>query len=217
VCVQNADKGLNMLPTVVTRYKEIKGLDAAFGIFPAGPRKTVVIARANPRAFDVGAVVRQLGGGGHAGAGSATVEAPPQAGHERIVASIRCADNHEACVRDVMSSPADTVPRAMRLADARALMARTGKEALLVVDEGGRLLGAVSASLFSKISRASQWEKPVTAMMRQHPACVRPDQSVREAMQLMTRSEIGLLPVIENDRLVGQISRATLIFDMYDF
>ena len=63
LCVQDADKSMTMLPNLVSRFMEIKGLDLAFGIFPLSATRTAVIGRASAREFDVGALLRHLGGG----------------------------------------------------------------------------------------------------------------------------------------------------------
>ena len=54
-------------------------------------------------------------------------------------------------------------------------------------------------------------------MLCQHVVSVYPDQSVGEALQLMSQSDIGLLPVVEDRKLVGQVTRTALILNMYDF
>jgi nanoRNase/pAp phosphatase (c-di-AMP/oligoRNAs hydrolase) len=217
VCVQDVDKSLNMLPSVVSRYKEIEGLDAAFGVFPMSAKKTVVIGRGNGRTFDVGDLVRRLGGGGHAGAGSATVEASVEDVYQQVVGMIQSAEPRELSVRCVMSPVTGCVPPAVFLKEAKAIMGRSGRSALLVVDDSGKLLGSVGQAQLSKIKNEGQWEQPVTSMICPHVVCVSPDQSLGEALNLMGRSDIGFLPVVENQKLVGQVTRAALIFNMYDF
>lgn len=54
-------------------------------------------------------------------------------------------------------------------------------------------------------------------MMRRQMISVRPDQTLRESLQLMANSELGFLPVIEEGRLVGEIRRGAIILSLYDF
>ncbi|GAB6058249.1 CBS domain-containing protein [Desulfonatronum parangueonense] len=217
VCVQEAHKGLNMLPTVVSKFKEIKGLDAAFGIFPMSAQKTVVIGRGNPRMFDVGALVRVLGGGGHAGAGSAVVHAPIDAVRDRVIELILQTPSREIPVRNLMTKTSACIPAGATIREAAACLAHAERQAMLVLGDNGRLLGSFGREQTAKITQDRQWDRPVTSMTRQGLPVIHPDQSVREALQFMAHSELGFLPVVENDRLIGEITRSAIILNMYDF
>ncbi len=46
---------------------------------------------------------------------------------------------------------------------------------------------------------------------------IRPDQSLREFLQLMASSKLGFLPVIEHGRLLGEITRGAIVLSLYDF
>jgi nanoRNase/pAp phosphatase (c-di-AMP/oligoRNAs hydrolase) len=217
ICVQSAEKGLNMLPSVVNKYKDIKGLDAAFGIFPMSAHKTVVIGRGKAREFDVGAVMRQLGGGGHPGAGSAIVKSSVEELHARVLQILENTQSNEATVRSLMSPVTDCISPKDSLRQAALLMEENERKVLMIVAENNRLLGTLGANQLSKIRSEKQWEQPVKSMMRQQVLQIHPEQSLREALQLMSQSESGFLPVVEGDELIGQITRATIILNMYEF
>ncbi|WP_295443386.1 CBS domain-containing protein [uncultured Thiodictyon sp.] len=218
VCViEDTEKGLNLLPTVVRRFMEIKGLDAAFGVFPMGPERTAVIGRASAREFDVGAVLRQLGGGGHPGAGSAMVQAPVAQAHRRLENLIDQTEVTEVRVRTLMAPVADVLSPRDRLSDADAMLRRTGRQALLVVDEDGQVLGTFAAGQLAKVQQEREWDQPVTAKMRRGLAATHPDRSLRESLQLMSSSDLGFLPVLEDGVLVGEITRGAIILSIYDF
>ena len=60
------------LSTVVNMYRDILNVDAAFGIFPnAESDRCIVIGRSSTEGIDIGAIMRNMGGGGHPAAGSA--------------------------------------------------------------------------------------------------------------------------------------------------
>lgn len=232
ICVQDARKELNMLPTVVTKFLTIQGLDAAFGVFPMGSGKTAVIARGNPKLFDVGAVVRRLGGGGHPGAGSAIVQAPLESVRGRILELIHQARTRQTLVRDLMTPVSVRLTPAHTLKEAAAILARPtdrstlgddipsearlDRDALPVADDQDKLLGILHKSQFRKIKQERQWDKSVTSMLRGNVPTVHPDQSLREALHLMSHSDLGFLPVIEHGRLIGEITRASVILNMYE-
>ncbi|MFE8035217.1 CBS domain-containing protein [Thiohalocapsa marina] len=217
ISVQEADKGLNNLARVVGKLKEIQGLDVAFGVFPLAPRKTVVVGRGNPRLFDVGALVRQFGGGGHPGAGSAIVKAPAEEVSGQLRGLIERAEGAYARVRDLMSAVRVALSPQDRLGAAADLMQQARRSGLLVLDEEGRLLGSFGEDQLAKVKEAVTWDHPVSALMRRQPASIAPEQTAREALRLMSAADVGVLPVVADGRVVGEVTRAEIILSLYDF
>ncbi|HSQ87189.1 MAG TPA: DHH family phosphoesterase, partial [Desulfobacterales bacterium] len=63
------------LAVVVHMYREILNVDVAFGIFRDKERdQCMIIGRSNVDGFDIGAIMRGMGGGGHPAAGSAVLK-----------------------------------------------------------------------------------------------------------------------------------------------
>lgn len=216
LCVQDADKGLNNLARVVGKFQEIKGLDVAFGIFPITANKTVVVGRGNPRLFDVGALVRQLGGGGHPGAGSAVLRGPADEARARVRSLIAEAEPERERVSELMSPVTLALAPQDSLRAAAERLHDSHRSVLLVLDAHGSVLGALGEEQLSKIREEAAWEHPVSALMRRDLEAVAPDRTAREALRLMTRTDIGVLPVMENGRLIGEITRAAIVLSLYD-
>jgi CBS domain-containing protein len=217
IWAQDVNKGLNMLPAVVNKLKDIKGLDAAFGVFPMSAHKTAVIGRGRAQGLDIGAIMRQLGGGGHAGAGSALVKGSVDHVRSQLIALLHSADIQEIRVQDLMTEAREVLTAGTPLRTAGEIMDRTGRHALLVLDKDGGLLGLVGESQLAKIRNEQQWDKPASSMLSQKVLSVHPHDSLRHALQLMSHSEAGFLPVIRDAKLVGEITRADIILYMYDF
>jgi len=88
----------------------------------------------------------------------------------------------------------------------------------LPVVEGGRLVGILSdADLrnasFGVIPAAGgpAGDRPVREAMRTEVWSVTPDDSVEDALLILTREKFGALPVLSGDLLVGIITRADLL------
>jgi len=88
----------------------------------------------------------------------------------------------------------------------------------LPVVEVGRLVGILSdADLrnasFGVIPAAGgpAGDRPVREAMRTEVWSVTPDDSVEDALLILTREKFGALPVLSGDRLVGIITRADLL------
>jgi len=90
----------------------------------------------------------------------------------------------------------------------------------LPVVEGGRLVGILSDTDLRNASFTAMpaegeggpaGDRPVREAMRTEVWSVTPDDSVEDALLILTRERFGALPVLSGDRLVGIITRADLL------
>ena len=92
--------------------------------------------------------------------------------------------------------------------DALKLMAARNVGALLVMD-GDRLLGLFSERDYARkivLHGKTSRETPVREVMVERVPCVRPNQSLEEAMAIMTEFRTRHLPVVEDGKVVGIVS-----------
>jgi CBS domain-containing protein len=137
--------------------------------------------------------------------------------------------------RDVMVSPVITVKPSVPVREVAELLLRHRISAVPVVDENDHLVGIVSeGDLLHRAEagterRHSWWLLALTRSealaeeyIRAHSRCVddvmtrdlitaRPDTPVHELAALLEKNGIKRVPVLENGRLVGIVSRANLI------
>jgi len=216
VCSVDLECGSAMLAPVVTKYKEIKGVDGVFGVFQLDSHTSIVIARGGHRDLDVGQVIRALGGGGHPAAGSAMVKSGDVGElYQRVCDLVREMDKPQVTVEKIMSGSGMCLSPAMKLEDARHVLDQEQLHAALVVDEGA-CLGLLSAVEMSKVKRPSQFTSPVKAFMRRNVQTIGPDQGIQEALRLLSDSGVPLLPVLQDGKLVGKVTRTDLMLQMYD-
>jgi CBS domain-containing protein len=206
------------LAVVVQMYREIMNVDAAFGIFADSRRgRITVIGRSDSEELNVGAVMRELGGGGHGGAGSAQIRnLDSEAVERRIVDYIRGQGPVSARVSDMMSFPVYTVRPEMPMSGAAVVLREKGCTGVPVVDGEGKLVGVLSRRDFRKIRRESQLDAPVKAFMSSSVTTIGPAGSPQEAARLMVRHDIGRLPVVKDDRLIGIVTRTDAMAYFYD-
>ena len=196
------------LAVVVRMYMEIVNVDAAFGVFPIPERKKcIVIGRSHVEDIDIGGIMHVMGGGGHPGAGSTMLDdVQPDAVVAWLSELIAGNQRSSVQVSDLMSFPVFTVSPEVSMAAVAALLRQKGCTGVpIVADE--RLVGIISRRDFRKLRKKSQLKAPVKAFMRTDVKTITPDKSPIQAARTMVRYDIGRLPVVENDKIIGIITR----------
>jgi CBS domain-containing protein len=96
---------------------------------------------------------------------------------------------------------------------AAALVTRVGITGLPVVDAGGAVLGMVTDLDFIRTYRKGGNLDMLTVgeVLRHRPPMVGPDAELYEAAALMEELQVRLLPVVEDGRLAGIISRGDVL------
>jgi tRNA nucleotidyltransferase (CCA-adding enzyme) len=175
-----------------------------------------LILRADPEAFDAGALADHFGGGGHRAAAAAFVK---EGKAEAILADVeqlaRTAARPAISAADLMTRRVRTTRRDASVAEAEALMARYGHSALPVVDEAGVVRGLLVRRDLDRALRHGLRDAPLARYIWQHPTVVAPDASlaeVRQALAADNGERTGRVLVAgEDKRLLGIITRSDLL------
>ena len=203
------------LALVVHIYRQILNVDAAFGVFALDGDRCLVIGRSESDGINVAAIMRQIGGGGHPGAGSAMLKAMNPAAVERWI-RVLIGESYQAStqVRALMSSPVFTLPPETTMENAYKKLREKGYKGAPVTDDG-KLVGIISTRNFKKATKKNDLQKPVKAFMSQNVVTISPRESPGYAAHLMIKHDIGQLPVIDEGKMVGIFSRADAVADFY--
>ncbi len=130
--------------------------------------------------------------------------------------------SNEYLVRDFMTAPVTSISHDARLLEAALTLRRTGFRHLAVV-QGDHLVGIISdrdvqrlaPSLLSKITaeeyNAVFENTPLERVMTRDPLTVTPTTPLREAAATLQSNKLGCLPVVEDGRLVGIVTRGDLL------
>jgi len=207
---------VDSLAVVVGMYREILDVDAAFGIFMSKNRnRCIVIGRSNVDGINIGSVMRGVGGGGHPGAGSAMLKSGnPDTVEEMIKALIEGNRHASVQTRDLMSFPVFSISSDTKMKKVALLMREEGCTGVPIVDNG-KLVGIISRRDFRKIKKESQLKAPVKAFMSTNVKQIDPEQSPMEAARLMVKHDIGRLPVVEDGKIIGIITRSDAMNHFY--
>jgi len=190
--------------------------DALFCAYRLSNGKTHIIGRAQANTVPVGAILQELGGGGHAGAGSAVVrDLSLDEVVSRLQAGMERACRQPQFVRDLMSSPVRTVTPDMPLSELAHSLHEWGHTGAPVVKDG-KLVGLVSRRDVERAQREGRGSLAVKSCMAHHVRSVGPDAPLTEALDQMTAHNIGRLPVLDGPKIVGILSREDVLRHLYE-
>ena len=206
------------LSMVVQMYREIVNVDAAFGIFrDVGRDRCMVIGRSNVDTLNIGAIMRSMGGGGHPGAGSALLKKTnPVVIEEMIEEMVKGNQYSSVMLSDIMSYPVTTVHENITVDDAAMMLREKGCTGMPVVDDAGRMVGIISRRDFKKIRKDSHLRSPVKAFMSRDVIRISPKKSAIDAARLMIKHDIGRIPVVQDDEIIGIVTRSDTMLFFYD-
>jgi nanoRNase/pAp phosphatase (c-di-AMP/oligoRNAs hydrolase) len=204
------------LAVVVAMFRDIVNVDATFGIFrDTRTGRCIIIGRSGVEAFDVGAIMRALGGGGRVEAGSASIKGMNPTGIQVwITEFIQNQGKSSVQIYDLMSFPVFTISAEDKVEQVQRLLKDKGHSGAPVVD-GDKVAGIISQRDLNKLEKTSQKHAPVKAFMSRQMFSLSPKDTVSLAVRLMVRHDIGRLPVMENGRLVGIVTRSDVMMYYY--
>lgn len=115
-------------------------------------------------------------------------------------------------VRDVLEAKGReiwTIGPEESVFEALSLMAEKDVGALVVVVNGGRVVGILSERDYARkiiLRGATSRDTRVKEIMTTEVVCIQQEQVLEECMALMTEKRVRHLPVVSREKLVGMIS-----------
>lgn len=202
---------------VVERAIKLTGLDALFAVMLVEDRDAVqLIARSHTGHVDAGALAREWGGGGHPSAAAArTRDIGQEEAEEKLKRYLNEIEIRPLEVGDVMSSPVQSVDPECILEKVKPLLERWAVSGVPVVDDQDKLVGVISVRDVEAAAKRGDWSIPVGGFMTHQVVTVTPEQALTEALEIMTENDVGRLPVIADENLVGIVSRSDVLARLY--
>ncbi len=209
---------IDNLAMVLEMYRKIVNVDAAFGIFKdIEKNKCIVIGRSNIDEINIGLLMKTIGGGGHPGAGSALLKAVnPDTIEEMLLELISGNQQSSVSLSDIMSHPVVIVNEDTTIEAAAMILRDLGCSGMPVVDKNGQITGVISRRDFKKIRKSKHMQSPVKAYMSRNVVTISHDKSIMEVVRLMIKHDVGRIPVIKKDKIVGIITRSDTMMYFYD-
>ncbi|MBB6097324.1 tRNA nucleotidyltransferase (CCA-adding enzyme) [Deinobacterium chartae] len=209
VIVQELE-GYGRLPGAVlaARLLSLTGADAVILLLPH-EGQTDAVGRAAPGGPDLGRLMRELDGGGHAQAASARSALSPRDLEARLLRSSVWNQRGET-VAERMTRDVRGLQVTLSVGEAALELARLGHSGAPVV-EGEQLVGVVSRRDLERALRHGLTHTPLASVMTRDVLTVCPDDPLEHAADLIKRRSVGRLPVLEAGRVVGILTRSDLL------
>ena len=114
-------------------------------------------------------------------------------------------------VRDIMETDVITINEAATLQELDSLINRYKHQGYPVVDKANKTVGVISLKDLLRVDEENWATCRVKDRMSTCLICARPEDSIIDAVEKMTRASVGRLLVMDGDRLVGIVSRSCIM------
>ncbi len=201
---------------IVRRLMDMENMDNLFALARMGER-LYLIARSRVPEVNAGRIAMDFGGGGHASAASAAIRDLTLIEAEERLHTLLARHVHAPSrARELMSAPAISTRPEKSLKLANQIIDRYNITVLPVVDSDGRMLGMISRRMTGKAIYHGLGDRPVSEYMTTDFVTVSPDAGLADIQEIIVRKRQRFLPVVDNDRLVGAITRTDLLNILVD-
>jgi CBS domain-containing protein len=122
-------------------------------------------------------------------------------------------------VEDVMNEEIITIEDNEQVSHARNLMLKYGYSRILVLNQEAKLAGIVTEKDLTRKMRAKgpKWKRrpidkiSIHRVMTPNPLSISPNRELREAVELMIKNNISSIPVVDEEEIVGIITKGELM------
>jgi tRNA nucleotidyltransferase (CCA-adding enzyme) len=171
-----------------------------------------VVLRSTTDSVDVGHIARHLGGGGHSRAAAALSRGETLASiRERIIILLGQHIHPSATVDEIMSYGVHTLTPDTTVEGAAAAMLKYGFEGFPIVGGAGEIQGILTRREIDRAQRLHLESMPASHYMTKGEIQVAPGDSVERLQQVMTQYGVGQVPVVDEGRIIGVVTRTDLI------
>lgn len=172
-----------------------------------------MVARSRTTDVDVGRICAALGGGGHTYAASASIKDKTLTqAKEELFGLLYSQVNPQILAESLMSKPAVVIEDNRPLSEAQEIMARFGLKAIPVVSaENRRCLGILEHDIADKAIKHGLGASGSSDYMMQGAHTVTPKADLFHIMEIILGQRQRQVPVVENDEVVGVVTRTDLI------
>ncbi len=197
------------------KIREIEDVDAIFLLVMMEDR-VQVIARSHTPEVDVSQILHAFGGGGHPQASSAVVRDMSLEETENILLStLKKKIRPSKTAKDIMTCPVMTIPWINTIKTAEKTMTKYEVNVLPVLKQN-IYYGLISREVVEKALFHGFGKSKVTEFCTTDAFTVTPSTSINVIESLMIEQNQRFMPVVENNQIIGAITRTDLLRALYE-
>ncbi len=198
------------LAVLVHKYKDMENLDALFAVMRMEDR-VYVIGRSRLEEVNAAEIVTEFGGGGHRSAASATVrDLTLFEVRDKLVALLHERVRPKRKASEIMSHPVITIRPDQTIDEAAEFLSRYQISSLPVANDGP-VVGILHRNAVEKAVHHGLERQAVQDYMNPGIVFVTPEESIEQVLRITVEGRQRLVPVIDQGKLVGVISRSDLL------
>ena len=211
-----SDKYIGDFAVLVQKFMEMENLNVIFA-FAQMENRAYLVARSRLQEVNVAEIAFEFGGGGHPQAASATIIDKTLIQVEEDLKTLLLSRiNFERLARDIMTSPAIHISPDATIRDASDILTSYNINVLMVIDKIRRLKGYISRPMVDRAVFLGLEGRPVKEYMNVEFFHVGPETTLNEIQDLIINNKVRILPVLEDSKLLGVITRTDLLTIMIE-
>jgi tRNA nucleotidyltransferase (CCA-adding enzyme) len=209
-CHIHLEDQIGGLSDVVQKVFDVENADAIFAVFSLQKRnRTLLVGRSRHDSIDLNRIMKEWGGGGHPKAASATIkELVPHDFVNTLRHHLKDTIEPACNVSDIMTRDVKVVPDSYSVLQSSLFMEQINHTGVPVVDSDEKLVGFLSLRDISKARVAGQMKASVRGYMTHKLYTVSPDATLRDLERLFLDYNVGHVPVVATDKIVGIVTRS---------
>jgi tRNA nucleotidyltransferase (CCA-adding enzyme) len=170
-----------------------------------------LVARSRVPEVDVGAIARHFGGGGHPEAASASIrDRTPIEVRDELRQLLPKVIKPRVSARDICTAPVKTVSADNTLEEVRDLLNRYHINVVPVM-QGEKVLGILTRIVIERATQHGLAASRAEEYMSSEFATVSPETSLDEVRELVVGGRQRFIPVMDDGKLVGALTRTDLL------
>ncbi len=203
---------------IVRRFMTMENLNVLFALISMAGR-VYLIARSRIADVNVGIIARDLDGGGHATAASATLkDITLIEAQEKLIYTLHRHIRPQPIASEMMSKPAITVLPDATITEAKALLTRYNITAAPVREDiraaragSHSILGIITRMIVEKAAHHNLGDRPVSEYMTTEVQTLPLNATLADIQRLIIENRQRLIPIVQNRALMGVITRTDLL------
>jgi tRNA nucleotidyltransferase (CCA-adding enzyme) len=211
VTTGSSDRYIGDVALLVHKLKDMENLNCVFALISMEER-IYLIVRSRVAEVNAAEVALEFGGGGHPTAASATIrDLPMVEAKERLLGILHEVVRPRLRARDIMIRPLKTIQQEETIREAQRILSRYYTITVLPVLAREELVGLISRPIVERAMLHGLGDLMVKEYMITDFAFVQGETPLREVQGQIVGENQRFLPVMEQGRLIGAITRTDLL------